>query len=33
VEEEADFDVFFGLADGFAEETGEDHEMVILDPD
>jgi hypothetical protein len=33
VKKESDFNVLFGLSDGLAEESWEDHEMVILDPD
>jgi hypothetical protein len=33
MQKEANFDVLFGFADGFAKETRKDHEMVILYPD
>jgi hypothetical protein len=33
VKKESDFNVLFGLSDGLAEESWEDHEMVILNPD
>ena len=33
MKEKSDFDVLFGLADGFAKEAREDHEVVVLHPD
>ena len=33
MEEEADLDVLLGVADEFAQHLGEQHQVVVVDPD